>query len=183
MPVLLHRHTAAAGGHHDRLDLAALDRRPPGIDQRASRALERPAPRLRLDDAAADVDEAAVAHAGRTGGLAGTARQAAVEVQARLAGHRRAFERALHEVDAAARTVEVVAEHLVGRAGGGAEAAVHAFAQDGLGLAPLGRVADEVGELGLHGSLYFSHESAGLVRRVRHHRRANLFDRALAPQV
>ena len=35
MPVLLHRRAAAARRHHDRLDLAALDERPPGVDQRA----------------------------------------------------------------------------------------------------------------------------------------------------
>src|SRR5258708_12350341 len=35
MPVLLHRHAAAAGGHDDRLDFAARWERPPGVDQRA----------------------------------------------------------------------------------------------------------------------------------------------------
>src|SRR5258708_2038586 len=260
MPVLLHRHAAAAGGHDDRLDFAARWERPPGVDQRAHvvaafflvvemeadaaatararslherdagaiqharrggvdrrrerglntagkhehlaamarrrpcarrsrprwhfgeraekladaqgggekvrarkaprekcalRALERPAPCLRFHDAAPDVDEAPVLHARWTGRLAGAACEAAVEVQPRLVGDRRAFERAFHEVDAAARAVEVVAQNLVGRAGRGAEAAMHAFAQDRLGLAPFGRIANKVSELGLHGRYTF----------------------------
>src|SRR4051812_14457762 len=35
MPVFLHRHAAAARGHHDRLDFAACHTRPPGVDQGA----------------------------------------------------------------------------------------------------------------------------------------------------
>lgn len=76
-------------------------------------------------------------------------------MQARLVRDRRAFERALHQVDAAARTVEVVAQYLVRRARGGAKAAVHALAQDCLGLASLGRVANKVRELGLHDGYTF----------------------------
>ncbi len=101
-------------------------------------------------DGAADVEQAAVLHAGRAGGFAGAAGQAAVEMQLRLGGGRLAFQHLLDQVDAAARTVELVAEQLVGRTGGGAEAAVHAFAQDGVGFAALRRVLDEVGEIGLH---------------------------------
>ena len=55
-----------------------------------------------------------------------------------LARRRLAFEHLLDQVDAAARAVELVAQQLVGRAGGGAEAAVHALAQDRLGLAAVG---------------------------------------------
>ena len=40
------------------------------------------------------------------------------------------LEHLLHQVDAAARAVALVAEQHVGGAGGGAEAAVHAAAQD-----------------------------------------------------
>ena len=69
-----------------------------------------------------------------------------------LAVDRRALQRLLDEVDAPARAVQLVAQQLVGRAGRGAEAAVHALAQDGVGLAPLGRVADEIGQLSLHGA-------------------------------
>jgi hypothetical protein len=88
----------------------------------------------RLDEVAADVDEPAVLHARRARSLAGAARQAAIQVQARALGDLPALERALHEVDAAARRIEVVAEKLVGRAGRGAKPAVHAFAQDGFGF-------------------------------------------------
>ena len=49
-----------------------------------------------------------------------------------------AFQHLLDQVDAAARAVELVAQQLVGGAGGGAEAAVHALAQDGLGLRAFG---------------------------------------------
>ena len=58
------------------------------------------------------------------------------------ARRRLAFEHLLDQVDAAARAVELVAEQLVGRAGGGAEAAVHALAQDRLGLAAVGRAGE-----------------------------------------
>ena len=51
----------------------------------------------------------------------------------------------LDQVDAAARPVEFVAEQLVGRAGRGAKAAMHALAQDRVGLAAVGRVADGLG--------------------------------------
>ena len=87
---------------------------------------------------AADLDQPAVLHARRAGRLAGAAGEAAVEVELRSRGRRRALEHLLHQVDAAARPVELVAEQLVGRAGRGAEAAVHALAQDRLGLAPVG---------------------------------------------
>jgi hypothetical protein len=71
-----------------------------------------------------------------------------------LARGRLAFEHLLDQVDAPARAVELVAEQLVGRAGGGAEAAVHALAQDGLGLAAVGALPWNSGdELGLHESL------------------------------
>jgi hypothetical protein len=54
------------------------------------------------------------------------------------------------EIDAPARSIELVSEQLIGRAGRGAEAAVRAGAQDALGLLALGRALDEVGEMGLH---------------------------------
>ena len=61
-----------------------------------------------------------------------------------------ALEHLLDQVDAAARAVELVAEQLVGRAGGGAEAAVHALAQDGLGRLAFGRALELGAEGGLH---------------------------------
>jgi hypothetical protein len=36
---------------------------------------------------------------------------------------------------------------------------MHALAQDRVGLAPFGRIADEIGEPGLHGWLTFRHQS------------------------
>ena len=74
-------------------------------------------------------------------------------MQLRFSGDRLAFEHLLDEVDAAARTVELVAEQLIGRARREAEAAVHAVAQDALGFLPFGRVLDEIGERGLHKNL------------------------------
>ncbi len=54
------------------------------------------------------------------------------------------LEHVLDEVDAAARAVEFVAEHDVGRAGRGAEAAVHAGAQNLLRFGDM-RVSELVG--------------------------------------
>ena len=89
---------------------------------------------------------ASVLHARRTRRLAAAAREAAVEMQLRLRRDRRAFEHLLDQVDAPARAVELVAQQLIGRTGRRAEAAMHARAQDRVGFAPLGRVADEIGE-------------------------------------
>ncbi len=86
----------------------------------------------------------------RAGGLARAAGEAPVEVRARLLGRALAFQHLLDQVDAAARPVELVAEQLVGRARRGAEAAVDALAENRVGFAPLGRVPDECGEIGLH---------------------------------
>ena len=96
----------------------------------------------------ADVHEMPVAHARGTRRLAAETGEAAVEMQLRASrSARRALEHLLDEIDAAARTVELVAEELVGRTRRGAEAAVHARAQDRVGLAAFGRVADERGEI------------------------------------
>ena len=64
-----------------------------------------------------------------------------------------AFQHLLDEIDATARAVELVAQKLIRRARRKAESAMHARAQDVLGLAALGRVADEVGERGLHSEI------------------------------
>ena len=106
---------------------------------------------LLLDEAPPDVDEPPVLHARRTCRLACAAREAAIEVQLRALRDRRALEHLLHEVDAPARTVELVAQQVVRRACGEAEAAVHALAQDRVGLEAARRILDPVGELGLHG--------------------------------
>jgi hypothetical protein len=72
-------------------------------------------------------------------------------VQLRLARRLGAFQHLLDQVDAPARAIELVAQQLVGRAGGGAEAAVHAGAQDRFGLVAFARALDEIGQIGLHG--------------------------------
>ncbi len=99
---------------------------------------------------ASDVEQTPVAHARGTGGFAGSASQATVDVQLGLGGDRRAFQHLLHQVDTAARAVELVAEQLVGGAGGVAEAAVHAFSQDRVGFAAVRGFEQGGGEPGLH---------------------------------
>ena len=90
------------------------------------------------------VDEMHVVHAGRTGGHAGEAGQAAVDMLDHLLRRRPAFfQHLLDEVDAAARAIEFVAEQHIGRAGRGAEPAMHAGAQDLVGFRDIG-----IGELG-----------------------------------
>src|SRR4051794_34885234 len=61
-----------------------------------------------------------------------------------------ALEHVLDQVDAAARAVELVTEQHVGRAGRGAEAAMHAFAQDGLRRLDVGIGELRQGEVRLH---------------------------------
>ena len=56
------------------------------------------------------------------------------------------FQHLFDQVDATARAVEFVAEQLVGWAGGGAEAAVYAIPQNGLGLVARGGAAHEVSQ-------------------------------------
>jgi hypothetical protein len=60
------------------------------------------------------------------------------------------FQHLLDQVNASARTVELVSEELVRRTRGRAKAAVHAVAQDRFCFATFGRVLDEWGEMGLH---------------------------------
>ena len=72
-----------------------------------------------------------VLHARGAGCHAGQAGQAAVDMADRArVGGAALFQHVLDQVNAPARTVEFVAQHLVGRAGGGAQAAVHAGPQD-----------------------------------------------------
>ncbi len=60
------------------------------------------------------------------------------------------FQHVLDEVDAAARAVELVAERHIGGTGGGAETAMHAFAQDLFGFGDM-RIGELFGgEVGLH---------------------------------
>jgi hypothetical protein len=74
----------------------------------------------------------AVFHAGRTGGHAPKAAQAAVDVGRGVFGLDLALQHVLHQHNSSARRVHFLAEQLVGRADRQAETAVHAHA-DGLG--------------------------------------------------
>src|SRR5262249_32321042 len=86
-----------------------------------------------------------------TGCHAGKARQAAVDMLDHL-GRRRGvlLQHLLDQVDPPARAVELIAEQHIGRTGRGAEAAMHAGAQDLVGFLDIG--VGELGqrELGLH---------------------------------
>jgi hypothetical protein len=106
----------------------------PSAQQPAQRRLAARSRHALLDQAPADVDQAAVFHAGRAGGFAVATGQAAIQVLLGHARRRLSLEHLLDQVDAPARTVELVAQQLIGRAGRQAKPAVHALAQDGLGL-------------------------------------------------
>ena len=102
-----------------------------GREQGAGHALPEAAAAGLLDVGAGVVDEVHVVDAAGASGHAREAGQAAVDVVLHLRARRAVvLEHLLHQVDAAARAVALVAEQHVGRAGGGAEAAVHAAAQD-----------------------------------------------------
>lgn len=124
--------------------------RQPLLEQPAQEPFRRPAPRLRFDDTATNVEQAAELHARRAGRLASPARQTTIKVEPGAGGRRPALQHLLDEVDAAARPVEFVPQQLVSRAGSRAEATVHALAEDFGGLPALGRIADEISEIGSH---------------------------------
>src|SRR6185437_15621406 len=90
------------------------------------------------------IDEVHVMDARRAGRHAREAGEAAVDMLDDL-GRRRTvvLQHVLDQVDAPPRAVELVAEQHIGRAGRGAEAAMHAGAQD-----LLGGVGVRIGELG-----------------------------------
>ena len=94
---------------------------------------------------AADVEQASVFNAGGTGCFTRAAGQAAVEVQLRAGCGGSAFQHLLDQINPPPWRVEFVAEYLVGRTRSAAEAAMHAFTQDRIGLAALRCVLDEVG--------------------------------------
>ena len=104
-----------------------------------------------LDVLAGVIDQVHVVHAGRTGGHAGQARQAAVDMLDHVARRRPVLlEHVLDQIDAPARAIELVAEQHIGRAGGGAEAAMHAGAQDLFRFRDLRIDQLREGEVGLH---------------------------------
>ena len=61
-----------------------------------------------------------------------------------------AFKDLLDQIDATARTIQLITEQLIGRAGRGAESTVHALAQNGIRFLTLRCVFDEISEIGLH---------------------------------
>ena len=69
----------------------------------------------------------------------------------RLRGDWRTFENLLDEIDAPTRTIQLVTQQLIRRAGRGAKTAVNALTKDGVGLLAVRRVSDEVSKVGLHG--------------------------------
>src|SRR3546814_10543097 len=96
-----------------------------------------------------------VGHAGLESGNVGQGGQAAVDVSNLLLSRWPVvLQHVLDQVDPAARAVELVAEQNVGRTGRGAEAAMHAGAQDLVGDLDVGVGALCQGEVGLHGRAY-----------------------------
>lgn len=67
-----------------------------------------------------------------------------------LARHCIAFEHFLDEINASARPVQFIAQQLIGGARGGAETAMHAGAQNALGLLAVRGIFYGISELGLH---------------------------------
>jgi hypothetical protein len=108
--------------------------------QRAHVALRRGPRHRALDELTTDVEQTSVFDTRGAGGLTRAAGQAAIEVVARRHADRTALDELLDEIDAPARTVELVARDLVGRARRETEAAVHAAAEQGLRVAPERRV-------------------------------------------
>ncbi len=82
------------------------------------------------------IDEVLIIDAGRTRRHAGQTGQAAVDMADDFRRRRPiVLEHLLDQVDAPARTVELVAQQQIGRAGRRAEPAVHALANDGFAFA------------------------------------------------
>src|SRR3546814_3883149 len=98
------------------------------------------------------IDEMHVVHAGRAGRHAREARKAPVDVLDDLGGRRALLlQHVLDQVNAAARAIEFVAEKDIGRAGRGAKAAMHAFADHRFRTGH-GRIGKRrLGEFSLHG--------------------------------
>ncbi|MNJ29185.1 hypothetical protein D3C77_237450 [compost metagenome] len=109
-----------------------------------------------VDDGAAYIQQIVVLHPRRAGGFAIAAAQAAVQVQLGLGGDFIALQHLLDQVNAPARAVELVANQLVRRARGIAEAAMHTAAQDAFGFLGTRQLPGLFTQMGLHGytSLY-----------------------------
>ena len=97
------------------------------------------------------IDQMHVVHARRTGGHAGEAGQAAVDMLDHLRRRRAVlFQHLLDQVDPPARAIELVAEQHIGRTGRGAEPAMHAGAQDLVGYGDIGIGELREREFGFH---------------------------------
>ena len=92
-----------------------------------------------------------IVHSRWTGRFAGATAQAAIKVDLRPPGDRLAFEHLFDQIDASARSVQLVAQQLIGGTGGVAEPAVNAAAQNAVGFPALRRVLDKIGKICLHG--------------------------------
>ena len=86
-----------------------------------------------LDTDAGEIDEMHIIHAARAGGHAGKAREAPVDVMSYRRGDGALLEHLLDQVDAAARGIALIAKQHIGRASGGAEAAMDAALEHGIG--------------------------------------------------
>src|SRR5690554_626086 len=107
-----------------------------------------------LDFGATDVEQLVVLHSGGAGGFTVAAGQAAVQVQSGLLGDVLAvigvFQHLLHQVDAAPWSVTLVAQQLIGGAGGVTEAAVHTATQDAVGFLNMRLLEGFLGKVRLH---------------------------------
>ena len=119
-------------------------------------------PHSLVDQPAPDLDQPAVAHAGGTHGFAVAAGQATVQMQLRLGGNVRSFEQLLDQINAPARTVELVAQQLVSRTRRRAETAMNAGAQNRVRVASIRGVPDEIGQMRFH-----AQNSAYMRRRLK----------------
>src|ERR1700722_11310 len=92
-----------------------------------------------------------VVHARRAGGHAGEAGKTAIDVLDDFRRRRAVFfQHLLDEIDSAARTIEFIPQQDVGRAGRGAEPAMHAGPQDLVGFGNIGIGELRQAEFGLH---------------------------------
>ena len=119
------------------------------------------------------VHQMLVIHTGRAGGHAGQTGQAAIDMGDDLGcGRRICLEHLLHEIDTAARTVELVAQGHIGRTGRGAEPAMDTGPQNVIGFRDIriGKLGQR--EMGLHRLDPFVHatgvENASRIETVLH---------------
>ena len=123
-----------------------------------------------LDVDAGMVDQMHVVDAGGTSGRAGETGEAAVDMGDDLLIRRTAvFEHVLDQIDSATRAIEFVAKRHIGRTGGGAETAMHAFAQNGFRFRDMGIGELFGGEIGLHAGPPRGRSSASPLRIVQIH--------------